>query len=1159
MKRKLFSAILFGALLTASTSGLTSCKDYDDDISNLQSQIDKLATADQLSAKVSEMQAAIAAAQSAAEAKAAAAQTVADAAKAAAADAAAAASKAQGTADDAAKAAAAAAEVGKAAQAAVDKLAAEAATKAELEAAKDAAAAAVKAIQDAHATDKAAIEKAIADSKDELLKKINENAAALAALDTRLTAVEAQLKAIIDGEGGETSLDAIAAEVEAISDALADLIGAFTMATCVDLYNNMPNWDVDLKFWNVTEVESVFPTASQKPSSDADATVITDGKKFEFTAGKKNVSEDSLLVRVNPVDADLNAEGVSLKLVNSQGLEIPEDLVKVVEIKRYVDDAPMTKAADGNGLWIVKFKANEKLAEKEIKKQFEEYTKYNGEYVAFAIAIDQDFESAGVERRMVTSYNISLANDDAVHAAWPELSAISNTDSPVSIANLSNRFKTNDKELDVPKNVYGDDLKWRNVNPYKDGILLANTKVVTKDEDKDNYTVESDNRDNKGDKKSFFAKAGEKIRISFPAATPIKGFYVTLDWKRANESGTSEITAWNNYTYVNVAKMDPSTGKVMSTTKLQEGNNGYITIKSIAPNVNVGDIIGFRVFAVNLDGSLVDPDGQAFYVGIKGESITETAVDLGKTSATVTTTNGAKVNNAETNLSAAVDFSDVAALESFDGIEWACETGFKIASASAPTTYAQEGTDFEVFYYDEEGNKMDTGVPGFFFANVSTIKVHILNAQVFADGEEHNLVATLTQSVSKTESYTVGEAKLSLKKVMPTTLPAAYKLYKKPVGDFYMPAFATAASAPLTLTNFTLAPGEYDANGSFWSNDQTDTTLKNTFGGYFDGTDYTKLKGVDPAGWATIDMKNIIRFEDNKELGTTRTDLKIRVKGVVEDQRLEPNGPDKNLNPDDLDLIAANGYSDVIAGQYVRDNANRSIQGVYTYVGISLKKLNSTDAFYTAGGHEVAETVATLAFVPWSSQKEGFMSYKWRQIVKVQKKGSDVKNTTWMDNNEVVYAQDLTTPVTKSIDLNNIEVYFGARNNSLETTCGGTAYPKLANIIGTAGTNALKVVKVWTETNNGRPDEFFTASIAGNKINLRQIAIPQGNMAAVLCIEVVDVYSNHTVIRMPLSLVHTETVTYKKADSSNGTVTTPNGPNMINDNSTGTVDFKRPE
>ena len=84
MKRKLFSALLFGALVASSTSTFVSCKDYDDDISNLQSQIDKLATADQLSAKVSEMQAAISAAQSAAESKAAAAQTVADAAKAAA-------------------------------------------------------------------------------------------------------------------------------------------------------------------------------------------------------------------------------------------------------------------------------------------------------------------------------------------------------------------------------------------------------------------------------------------------------------------------------------------------------------------------------------------------------------------------------------------------------------------------------------------------------------------------------------------------------------------------------------------------------------------------------------------------------------------------------------------------------------------------------------------------------------------------------------------------------------------------------------------------------------------------------------------------------------------------------------------------------------------
>ena len=59
MKRKYLSALLMGTLTVASMSTFTSCKDYDDDISNLQEQIDKLATADQLSQKVAELQALI--------------------------------------------------------------------------------------------------------------------------------------------------------------------------------------------------------------------------------------------------------------------------------------------------------------------------------------------------------------------------------------------------------------------------------------------------------------------------------------------------------------------------------------------------------------------------------------------------------------------------------------------------------------------------------------------------------------------------------------------------------------------------------------------------------------------------------------------------------------------------------------------------------------------------------------------------------------------------------------------------------------------------------------------------------------------------------------------------------------------------------------------
>ena len=59
MKRKYLSALLMGVLTLSSVSTFTSCKDYDDDISNLQGQIDKLASAEQLAQKVSELQALI--------------------------------------------------------------------------------------------------------------------------------------------------------------------------------------------------------------------------------------------------------------------------------------------------------------------------------------------------------------------------------------------------------------------------------------------------------------------------------------------------------------------------------------------------------------------------------------------------------------------------------------------------------------------------------------------------------------------------------------------------------------------------------------------------------------------------------------------------------------------------------------------------------------------------------------------------------------------------------------------------------------------------------------------------------------------------------------------------------------------------------------------
>ena len=55
MRKKYLSALLFGA----SAGTFTSCKDYDDDIDNLQQQIDGLATKEDMQAKLDQMQTAV--------------------------------------------------------------------------------------------------------------------------------------------------------------------------------------------------------------------------------------------------------------------------------------------------------------------------------------------------------------------------------------------------------------------------------------------------------------------------------------------------------------------------------------------------------------------------------------------------------------------------------------------------------------------------------------------------------------------------------------------------------------------------------------------------------------------------------------------------------------------------------------------------------------------------------------------------------------------------------------------------------------------------------------------------------------------------------------------------------------------------------------------
>ena len=59
MNKKFLSVILFSALMVGTAGTFTSCKDYDDDIKDLQGQLDKKASLEELAAKVSTLETAV--------------------------------------------------------------------------------------------------------------------------------------------------------------------------------------------------------------------------------------------------------------------------------------------------------------------------------------------------------------------------------------------------------------------------------------------------------------------------------------------------------------------------------------------------------------------------------------------------------------------------------------------------------------------------------------------------------------------------------------------------------------------------------------------------------------------------------------------------------------------------------------------------------------------------------------------------------------------------------------------------------------------------------------------------------------------------------------------------------------------------------------------
>lgn len=720
MKRKYFSALFMGALAIASVSTFTSCKDYDDDIDNLQSQIDKAGLQSDIDALKTQLQDAASTASAAkttaesALAKANDAAVKADVEKAiqkvevtankAATDVATAisnAANAQTTADGAQKAADAAAKAAKDAQKQAD------------QAVKDAAAAATTANAAAKQAD---FEKAL-----ERIGNLETSRVTADKLDEKLTQLKEEL---LGADGDKETIGSLTVKVNAYKGAVEELYSAVTSVELVETYSGVNGFTSN---WNTTN--GITPLTVEMLHG-----LISDDSKFgdengndakpivEYVKGKDiDVKDDaSIVVRVNPVNADLT-KGAKIILLNSKG-ESLEDIVKVGTPSKF-DKLITTRAAATvkTGLWKLPLSVAEGVSEEDFKKAVTVKDENGNEKaILYAVAINNTVDSkaeAAADRYVVSTYDVNPTYNKFVPSN-------------------DFTFKVGGKDVSEIHNRWTDVRYWNSLLQVEVGKPFSITDLKTSDNTAADY------------------------------------YYVVLDKDNAIESGVSELNAWKNYEIDNLNKVVPASENLTLTIQTEAANH---------------DIIGFRVYAVNKDGKLLDPDGKAFYV-VVGENYTSGIVG-----------NLDAVNK----ITEKKDFSPV------DGVSY----GPWELVADNNACPLSEKPVFAAVYYNKDGNETTN------MSEVTKIAFKVNNPALIADGATVSLKSTL-RKYTDNNFYEVGTVTATYTKVLPKAFPADITFrpaQETGKGTGYFIAYMTPENG-YTVTNKSVY-GSVDLNNVFYNLD----------------------------------------------------------------------------------------------------------------------------------------------------------------------------------------------------------------------------------------------------------------------------------------------------------------------------------------------------
>ena len=719
MKRKIFSALLMGVFTLASMSMFVSCKDYDDDINDLdQKQQDLVsqltALQSDVNAKYTDLSGQLAtAADNATKAL----QGV---------------ENANALINEVKGTAAAAGEAAAAAQATAD------GAQDAAETAQKAAEAAQKRADEALEAAKKALEAAGADeSGKQALEKI-------AALETRVASLEAlkeSIPTLIEEAQKATNeeLDKLQAKVDKYQAFFDNL---FAMLTSVELYGTYSGnglltgkGGIDMKL-KLAMIHGNVGSDSKFGDNEA---LGVDGKtiyatatpQITFTKGTDVKVNEGVVVRVNPINADITGDNVAIKVINSVGQDMSAYL-KVASVEPYNDI--ITRAGGSkSGLYKINFEWVDGVNMDAYKTAVKDPTD-PAKDVMFAIAIN-NIDTVQADRYVASTFDLALGDEPYVAA-----NKLSYKVNGKSVNDLRNRWDGTSYNGNEEQSLLTPNSSAANAKEYTwNATAIAGKKAPATAMTKDNRDIDNSTQEIRYRKGYLPVSVGVPFTVELEkfndANTPdkIQYYYVTLDENFAGSSVPSELNAWKSYDIDGLYTMTDASKKL------------DITINSLEANAEVGDKIGFRVYAVNYDGTLVDPDGRAFYVAVGDES-TVASVDL-KVEAW-------KGNSATVNLPA--DFKPAACGKQVsDGISYTVFDKYNQKSTS----------DASIKYTLLDGDSK----PVTNWKDAKKIKVELLNTvQDFLDGATFSFTIQAKDVVNGVSRVT-NTLKVNVTKVMPTS------------------------------------------------------------------------------------------------------------------------------------------------------------------------------------------------------------------------------------------------------------------------------------------------------------------------------------------------------------------------------------------------------